>query len=175
VGGRLDSGRTGRVAGVGFGGCCGRCPGPSARLCLACNRVGPNILDPSLWGRRAGLLRLTRGVVPKAQASLPRPLVGSGQAAGAVTSLAARGSRVPAAMVACQATRLVTTTHSHLSRAAASAVRAWASLSWWWSRPVRWAWRAWRTGLWASAPQVARQAASRRAGRPRPEIRVVPA
>jgi Domain of unknown function (DUF222) len=79
-----------------------------------------------LGGRGAGLLMLTRGVVPKAQASSPRPLVGSPQAAGAVTSLAARGSCWPAAMAACQATGLVTTTHSHLSRAAASAVRAWA-------------------------------------------------
>jgi len=61
-------------------------------------------------------------------------------------------------MVACQGVRVVTTTHSQRSRAAASAVRAWAVVSWLWSRVVRWAWRAARTGLCASAPQVARQA-----------------
>src|SRR6266511_428225 len=158
----------GRLVGA-VGGALARLPG----LCLASNRVGPNILYPSLWGRRAGLLMLSRGVVPKGQRELAPPVGQQPQAAGVVTCL--RGSRVPAAMAACQPMRLVTTTHSHRSRAAASAVRAWASLSWLWSRPVRWAWRAWRTGLWASAPQTARQAASRRAGRPRPEMVVVPA
>jgi hypothetical protein len=164
VGHQLDRRGIGRVVGVGFGGCCGRCPGPSPRLCLASNRVCPNILYPSLWGRGAGLLMLRSGVVPKEAASSPRPLVSSPQAAGVVTSL--RGSSWPAAMAACQPMRLVTTTHSHRSRAAARAVRAWAGVSWWWVRLVRWAWRAASTGLWASAPQVARQAASRRAGRP---------
>ena len=78
---------------------------------------------------------LTSGVVPKGNASSPRPLVSRRQAAGMVTSL--RGSRVPAAMAACQSMRLVITTHSHLSRAAASAERAWAVVSWLRSRPVR--------------------------------------
>ncbi len=71
---------------------------------------------------------LRSGVVPKGNASSPRPLASRRQAAGLVTCLAVRGSSWPAAMAACQGMRLVTTTHSHLSRAAASAVRAWVGL-----------------------------------------------
>src|SRR5215207_1879260 len=151
---RLDRSRTGRGDGVGFAACCGRCPGPSPRLCLASNRVCPNILYPSLEGETGGAAHAQkRGGPQGGSASSPRPLASRPQAAGVVTSL--RGSSWPAAMAACQGVRLVTTTHSHRSRAAASAVRAWAvdrGLSW---RLVRWAWRAASTGLCVSAPQVA--------------------
>ena len=43
-------------------------PGPSPRLCLACNRVGPNILYPSLWGDGRGCSGSHTGWSPR-----PRP------------------------------------------------------------------------------------------------------
>jgi hypothetical protein len=62
---------------------------------------------------------LRRGVVPRATRARP-PVHQQPQAAGAVTPSCGG----PAAMAACQGVRLVTRTHRHLSRAAASAVQA---------------------------------------------------
>jgi hypothetical protein len=61
-----SSGRGGEV-----GGCCGRCPGPSAWLCLACNRVGPNILDPSLWADERGCSGSHAGWSPRPRRARP--------------------------------------------------------------------------------------------------------
>ena len=72
----------------------------------------------------------------------------------------------PAAMPGSQLTRRVTTTWIQRSRAAAQAVRACWRASRFSSRVVRWVNRAAITGLFGSAAQTARQAATRsRAGR----------
>ncbi len=93
-------------------------------------------------------------------------------AAAAVT--AGRAGISPAAIRASHIVPVVITAHTQRSRAAAHAVRACPSASRFPSRPVRCACFAARTLLWRSAPQTARQAAARRAGRPRREIRVWP-
>ena len=77
-------------------------------------------------------------------------------------------------MAGSQGTRRVTTTWIQRSRAAAQAVRAcWRAnrLS---CRVVRWPNRAAITALFGIAAHTARQVASRRPGRPRPEIEVLP-
>src|ERR1700691_433616 len=77
-------------------------------------------------------------------------------------------------MAGSQLTRRATTTWIQRSRAAAQAVRACWRASRLSSRVVRWVNRAAITGLFGSAAQTARQAATRSRGRPRPEIEVLP-
>src|ERR1019366_6196616 len=105
-----------------------------------------------------------------------RPYVG--QAARLLSGLphAAAGAGVPpAAMRGSHIWRRETTAYSQRSRVAAHAARACPSLSRLPSRPVRCACLARSTRLWRMPPHTARHAAARSAGRPRWEIRVLPA
>lgn len=100
----------------------------------------------------------------------------SSHAAAVMVTVPVRAAMVPAAIRASQVCRVVTTAYSQRSRLAAHATRAWPPLSrlpsW---RPVRCAYRARSTRLWRMPTQTARQAATRSPGRPRREIRVLPA
>ena len=135
---------------------------PAAVLDLTRNRVLPGSPDPSLGPGAGGAPRLRVGFCPRANRVRPaRRSPGCHQAAVAVTP---SGRAVPAAMAASRATRLVMTTNSWRSSAAAAAVRACPSWSWLELRLVRAAWRACQTGLCGKAAQIARQAAVRDPG-----------
>jgi hypothetical protein len=103
------------------------------RLHLASDRVCPNSPHASLE-EVSGAAQADQRVMPKARSGSPRH-VGSRQAAGSVTSL----PTVPLATVNSHGVRLTQTTHSWRSRAAATAVRAWPSLSRLCWRLVKWA------------------------------------
>src|SRR5260370_42586277 len=77
-------------------------------------------------------------------------------------------------MRAPHARPVVPTAHSRRKMGAAQAVRACPSVSWFAFRLVQRSYLPASTRLWRSAPHTARQAAVRRPGRPRREIRVLP-
>ena len=117
------------------------------------------------------------GLVPPPEEGLRRPAVRAGwlpHAAAATGRAAGRAGIWPAAMRASQARPVVTTAHSQRKMVAAQAVRACPSVSWFWFRLVQRSYLPASTRLWRSAPHTARQAAVRRPGRPRREIRVLP-
>jgi len=166
----------------------------TVRLCVVINRVLPGAAVPRPGSRQraTGLVQGAAGLPmvsgelsgstcirarPRLRESLRGPAARRlpHAAAAQVTAPPRPGTRIsPAAIRASHGCPVVMTAHSQRSSVAAHAVRACPSASRFPSRPVQRACLAARTLLWRSAPQTARQAAGRRAGRPRREIRVCP-
>src|SRR6266545_1296190 len=129
---RLDRSRAGR--GVWGGGCCVLRAVPWS-VSPALPSVQPGLSRhpvSELVGETGGAAHAQKRVVPRGQRELAPP-VGQ-QASGGRGGHLLAGVELAGGDGGLPGVWVVTTTHSHRSRAAASAVRAWAVVSWLWVR-----------------------------------------